>query len=85
MTPGWYRRLWWRVDNENLSCTVEERETVLTSSLAFLHFRFLNETADANLTTMTGIVCVCTTTCMCNPGTVLCRLVGRDPCPKLEL
>ena len=56
LTPGWYNELWWTVEGENLTCTVEQRESVLPSSLAFLHFVFLNETADVNLTTSTGIV-----------------------------
>ena len=56
MTPGWYSRLWWRVDDSGLTCTVQQRERVLANSLAFLHFVFLNEVADVNLTTTPGIV-----------------------------
>ena len=56
LTPGWYSRFWWRVEGEGLSCTVQQREAVLTSSLAFLHFAFLDPETDGNLSTSTGIV-----------------------------
>ena len=60
LTLGWYSQLWWRLEGEgeNLNCTVEERESVLSSSLAFLQFSFLNGTSevDRNLVTTSGIV-----------------------------
>ena len=56
LTLGWYENFWWRVEDEGLNCTVEERESVLLSSLAGLSFKFLDEEADEDLTTSTGIV-----------------------------
>ena len=57
MVPAWYDRFWWKLDyGVNITCTVEERERVLLSSLALLSSEFLNETADVNRTTTTGIV-----------------------------
>ena len=53
MTPAWYAQKWWLVEDEEYSCTASERESVLPTSLAFLHFEFLE---DRNLTTTTGIV-----------------------------
>lgn len=53
MTPAWYAQRWWLLEDENYSCTPSERESVLPTSLAFLHFEFLE---DLNLTTTTGIV-----------------------------
>ena len=56
LTIGWYRRQWWRIEDVGLTCTAADRESVLPLSLAFLNFHFLNEKANANLTTDTGIV-----------------------------
>ena len=56
MTLGWYIDSWWTVDDESLNCTVEERESVLPSSLAVLNTFFLDEINDVNLTTTVGIV-----------------------------
>ena len=53
MTAAWYAPRWWLLEDEDYSCTAEERESVLPTSLAFLHFEFLE---DDNLTTTTGIV-----------------------------
>ena len=44
------------MDDEGLNCTVEERESVLLSTLAAQNLEFLDEEADENLTTSTGIV-----------------------------
>ena len=38
------------------TCTVEDRESVLLSTLALTYLEFLNTTTDRNLTTTTGIV-----------------------------
>ena len=56
LTLGWYENFWWRVEDERLNCTVEERESVLLSSLAGLNSKFLNKEADEDLTTSTRIV-----------------------------
>ena len=53
LTVAWYARNWWLVEEQNISCTAEQRESVLPTSLAFIHFDFLQ---DLNLTTDTGIV-----------------------------
>ena len=53
LTIAWYARNWWLVEEQNISCTAEQRESVLPTSLGFLHFDFLQ---DLNLTTDTGIV-----------------------------
>ena len=56
LTLAWYEESWWKVDTENLSCTVDQREKVLESSLAFIHIEYLNEAEHANRNTTTGIV-----------------------------
>ena len=56
ITPGWYVESWWRVDDEGLNCTVEDREAVVHSTIAPLNTFFLDETRDANLTTSFGLV-----------------------------
>ena len=53
LTAAWYAPRWWLLEDEDYSCTAQERESVLPTSLAFLHFEFLE---DDNLTTTTGIV-----------------------------
>ena len=53
LTLGWYGQNWWRVEDPNLSCTAQERESVLNRSLAFLQCDFLE---DLNTTTDTAIV-----------------------------
>ena len=53
LTYGWYDQNWWLVEDQNLSCTAQERESVLGRSFAFLQFDFLD---GRNLTTDTGIV-----------------------------
>ena len=53
LTYGWYEHNWWLVEDQNFSCTAQERESVLSMSLSFLQFDFLE---DRNLTTDTGIV-----------------------------
>ena len=53
MTAAWYAPRWWLLEDEDYSCTAQERESVLPTSLAFLHFEFLK---DLNLTTTSGIV-----------------------------
>ena len=53
MTAAWYAPRWWLLEDENYTCSALERENVLLTSLAFLHFEFLT---DLNLTTTTGIV-----------------------------
>ena len=53
LTAAWYARNWWLVEDQNISCTAEQRGSVLPTTLAFLHFDFLQ---DVNLTTDTGIV-----------------------------
>ena len=53
MTAAWYAPRWWLLEDEAYTCTAKERESVLPTSLAFLHFEFLK---DLNRTTTTGIV-----------------------------
>ena len=53
LTPAWYEAGWWLEEDDGLSCTAEQRTSVLPSSLAFVHFDFLE---DVNMTTDTGIV-----------------------------
>ena len=53
LTPGWYVHNWWKVEDQNFSCTAKQRESVLPGSLAFLFTDFLQ---DRNMTTDTGIV-----------------------------
>ena len=53
LTLGWYGQNWWREEDQNSTCTAQERESVLNRSLAFLQCDFIE---DLNLTTDTGIV-----------------------------
>ena len=53
LTYGWYDHNWWLVKDRNLSCTPQERASVLARSFAFLQIDFLDS---RNLTTDTGIV-----------------------------
>ena len=58
LIPAWYKELWWHVQDAGLSCTIQQRESVLFSSLAFLTYNFLraNSEEDLNVKTTTGIV-----------------------------
>ena len=60
MTLGRYRRFWWRQEDPklNLTCTADQRESVLPSSLGFSESYFLDEEKDANVTTTSGMVSV---------------------------
>ena len=73
LTLGWYRQNWWRDEDStaNLSCTAEQRESVLNISLAFLQCDFLGD-EDLNMTTETGIVSH-------PPGWYWVELVSRGP------
>ena len=53
LTLGWYGQNWWQEEDQNFTCTAQERESVLNRSLAFLQCDFIE---DLNLTTDTGIV-----------------------------
>ena len=53
ITIGWYASKWWLVENPSLSCTPQQRESVLPFSLAVLEYVFIE---DLNMTTHTGIV-----------------------------
>ena len=53
LTHGWYAQNWWLVEDQDSSCTAQQRESVLNRSFAFVQFDFLQ---DKNLTTDTGIV-----------------------------
>ena len=53
ITTGWYAPNWWLVKNPSLSCTPQQRETVLPLSFAVLQYVFIE---DLNMTTDTGIV-----------------------------
>ena len=57
MTYGWFPDQWWeeQPENENLTCTADNRNTILHHTLALLQYDFpehLNDTA----ATDTGIV-----------------------------
>ncbi len=56
LTIGWYDRFWWKVDQPGLSCTADQRESVLLSTLAVTDEFFIDETSYVNLTTTPGIV-----------------------------
>lgn len=56
ITIGWYRNLWWTEDYVNLTCTVEEIESMLLSSLSISDEIYLDRVRDANITTTPGIV-----------------------------
>ena len=58
LTVAWYSDQWWTVDTEGLSCTMEQRERVLLTTLAVRASGFLDVVNDVNLTTDTGIVCI---------------------------
>ena len=55
VTPAWYAQGWWRInDDTDYSCSVHEREEVMSLTLGLLHFDFLAQLGDIN--TDTGIV-----------------------------
>lgn len=56
LTIGWYNRFWWKVEQAGLNCTADQRESVLSSSLAVTDEVFLDAANDVNLTTTAGIV-----------------------------
>ncbi len=56
MTLGRFRINWWRQEIPGLTCTADQRESVLPLSLAFTDNYFLNEVRDANDTASSGIV-----------------------------
>lgn len=57
LTYRWYSNNWWlmETENENLTCSQQERQVVLPSMLAFLHYPYL-EFEGLNVVTDTGIV-----------------------------
>ena len=55
LTMGWYSRFWWRAEQPGLSCTAEQRESVLSSTLAVTDEVFIDD-SQANLTITPGIV-----------------------------
>ena len=56
LTIGWYVNSWWRMEEPNLNCTADERESVVQSSLAILDDFLLFETGDIDISTTPGIV-----------------------------
>jgi hypothetical protein len=56
MTLGRFRKFWWRQEIPDLTCTADQRESVMASSLAFTENYFLDEVRDANITTTSGMV-----------------------------
>ena len=55
VTPAWYDQGWWRVnDDTDYSCSVHEREEVMSLTLGPLQIDFLAQLGDIN--TDTGIV-----------------------------
>lgn len=45
------------MEQPNLTCTADERESVLPSTLAITQLVFLDEADDKDLTTTAGLVC----------------------------
>ena len=66
LTYGWYDHNWWLVEDQNLSCTAQERENVLNRTLAFLQFDFI-EDLDMSTETSTGIVRLPSFMLVCTP------------------
>lgn len=56
VTIGWYRDFWWTESYPNLTCTVEEIESMILSSLSLSDEIYLDRERDANITTTSGIV-----------------------------
>ena len=57
LITGWHRRFWWRVEQPEINCTADERESVLPSSMAISQLVFLDEEGDHNdIPTTPGIV-----------------------------
>lgn len=57
ITLGWNSRFWWEVEQPNLTCTAEERESVLPYTLAVSDEFFIQEgSRDINNTITPGIV-----------------------------
>ena len=54
LTFGWYVQEWWREEDQNFTCTAQERESVLNRSLTFLQCDFIED--QPNMNTETGIV-----------------------------
>ncbi len=54
MTPAWYPANWWRVNDTE--CEPEVMETVLSRSLAFLHFDFLERNGNNSVISEDGLV-----------------------------
>ena len=52
---GWYSRFWWKEEQPGLTCTAEQRESVLLHTLAVTDEVFIDE-GQANLTITPGIV-----------------------------
>ena len=53
LTPAWYAQQWWLEEDQLSTCTPQQLESVLPTSLALLHFNFLQNNS---MTTDTGIV-----------------------------
>ena len=56
LTLGRFRKNWWRQEMKGLTCTADQREIVMTSSLAFTENYFIDEVKDADVTTTSGLV-----------------------------
>ena len=41
LTYAWYSDQWWELDTENLTCSADDRASVLPRTLALLHFDFI--------------------------------------------
>ena len=55
VTPAWYDQGWWRINDDAIySCSVHEREEVMSLTLGLLNLDFLAQLGDIN--TDTGIV-----------------------------
>ena len=56
LTLGRFRNNWWRQEIEGLTCTADQRELVMTASLAFTENYFIDEERDADIVTTSGLV-----------------------------
>ena len=57
LTFGWYSQFWWKEEQPALTCTADERESVLPSTLAITDEVYIQEdSSEINRTTTPGIV-----------------------------
>lgn len=57
LTSGLLTQFWWKEQEDDLSCTAAERESILPFTLSVSKNFFLDELKDFNFTTSINIVC----------------------------